>query len=408
MEIQIITYDIEKNNFLGEFAKVTQLAEPDSFDSYDVNIIDLAHEDIWIYRGNGKTNVDCVNDLINLGIMIDKSMLSKTVVILPQNQDFYYYWINSRGSYSGTDELRYMTHEISVILKNLHSSFSNIKMYYENTETKIGELRIPAAFCFDIPASEAVLTKSLKSEKVTTMRRNGVIFTTLKLDSFDKVQSFLKEINIIQETEKYPEWMNNVKLFNDDDLLKNIKVSEAIIQSETQKIESANNALNLNNHYKSVLYTQSDELVSVVFEIIEEMLGFDFSEFEDKHNEDFLYETDDVTYIGEIKGVSSNVRSEHVSQLDTHYYTYLDDHPDMVDKTKAWLIMNHQRKQPLEQRKEVHETQIKLAERNGSLIIETYTLLKLFEKYRNGEKTSEECLALFSNKTGILTEKDIE
>jgi len=39
--------------------------------------------------------------------------------------------------------------------------------------------------------------------------------------------------------------------------------------------------LDKNNEYKSILYTQGDELVKVVFEIIEQMFGCDLSNFEE-------------------------------------------------------------------------------------------------------------------------------
>lgn len=120
-------------------------------------------------------------------------------------------------------------------------------------------------------------------------------------------------------------------------------------------------------------------------------------------NEDFLTTVSDHTFIGEIKGVNHNVKSENVAQLDRHYQSYLDDNPDVnEDKISALLIMNHQKNKPIPDREVVHERQIALAERNGSLIIETYALLKLFEKYLLGDKTREQCIEILSGNTGLL------
>ena len=53
-------------------------------------------------------------------------------------------------------------------------------------------------------------------------------------------------------------------------------------------------------------------------------------------------------------------------------------------------------------REPVHEKQINLAKRNGSLIVETITLLKLFERYIAGNITREECLELLKTNIGLL------
>ena len=133
------------------------------------------------------------------------------------------------------------------------------------------------------------------------------------------------------------------------------------------------------------------------------MLGCDFSNFKDVKREDFLTTVGEYTFIGEIKGVNHNVKSENVAQLDRHYQSYLDDTPDAdTDKVCALLIMNHQKNKPIQDREPVHEQQIALAKRNGSLIIDTYTLLKLFEKYLSQEKSREECIDVLQNNICLL------
>ncbi len=125
--------------------------------------------------------------------------------------------------------------------------------------------------------------------------------------------------------------------------------------------------------------------------------------FEDVKKEDFCFEILGTTFIGEIKGVNHNVKNENISQLDVHYQSYFDEHEDVSpNDVKALLIMNHQKNKPITNREEVHEQQIKLAERNGSLIIETPVLLKLFEEYLRGNKTREECISLLREAQGLL------
>ena len=47
--------------------------------------------------------------------------------------------------------------------------------------------------------------------------------------------------------------------------------------------------------------------------------------FDDQYKkEDFLIKLPSCTFIGEIKGVTSNVKYEHISQIELHYRGYLD------------------------------------------------------------------------------------
>ena len=150
------------------------------------------------------------------------------------------------------------------------------------------------------------------------------------------------------------------------------------------------------------LYTSGDELVEVIFEILEKMLGCNLSGFIDKKKEDFNFKIKDKVFIGEIKGVTPNVKKLNVSQLDVHVQEYLDDNEEENQNIVALLIINHQRNKPITEREKVNEEVIKLAKRNGSLIVETMTILRLFEQYLSKEKTREECIDILVNHTGLL------
>ena len=132
------------------------------------------------------------------------------------------------------------------------------------------------------------------------------------------------------------------------------------------------------------------------------MLGCDLSDFYDKKREDFKFEIGGKTFIGEIKGITPNVKKANISQLDVHVQEFLDENKDIKGDVVALLIINHQRNKSLEDREPVMEDQIKLAERNGSLIVETITLLKLFEQYLNKVKTREECITILEKNKGLL------
>ena len=112
--------------------------------------------------------------------------------------------------------------------------------------------------------------------------------------------------------------MEEISMFDDEKQIDIITHNRTKIQEAESNIEEAKRIIDKNNEYKSILYTNGDRLVTVVLEILERMLGCDFSEFEDLKNEDFLATVNGLIFIGEIKGVNHNVKSENIAQLDRH------------------------------------------------------------------------------------------
>ena len=100
---------------------------------------------------------------------------------------------------------------------------------------------------------------------------------------------------------------------------------------------------------------------------------------------------------------------EHSAQLEVHYRRYLDQQEnDYADESiNQILIMNPFRNKALAHREPINEHQLKLANRNGCLIIETITLLQIFEKVLDGTLSTERCWDIFLNNTGLLKSNDI-
>ena len=405
--IQILTYTGKETEYQNTKVKVNSLHDAESLDFFEINIIVLQDNDIWVYSGNSNETIDTKADFSSLTKMIANSCKAQNMIVLPQNEVFKYYYIpSSRGyrnfGYQNQCELKNMIPKLNGILKNLYKPLERIDIVYENTKTLLGNQEIPAAFYFGGMQSEE-LTKSVKSEKGTTIKEGNLIISTLLLDDWKTIEAFLKTLGLIKQEQRRPEWMEEINMFDDDKQIEIIRDNQTKIQIAETNIEEARKVINKNNKYKSILYTNGEELVKVVLEILEEMLGCDFSDFKDVKREDFLTAVDEYTFIGEIKGVNHNVKSENVAQLERHYQSFLDDNPD-ADETKicALLIMDHQKNKPIQEREPVHEKQVALARKYGSLIIDTYTLLKLFEKYLSGEKSRAECIDILQNNTGLL------
>ncbi len=397
--IQVLTYKGNEEEFQGNGIKVNKIHDAESLDSFEINIISLQDSDMWVTSARGIGTINPINDLKSLSLMIRNSNKTSIVILLPQNIK-YAYCLES-GYKTRYCELKNMIEQYKAILSVIFPVAESLKIVYENTITRIEKYGISSAFYFN-RCGVPVLTKSEKSNKETTIKVDNLILSTLDFSDFEEIISFLRYIGLLKEKTKSPEWMEEVKMFDDNSQLNIIKENNDMIKTAHENISKAMEVIDKNNRYKSILYTTGDELVEVVFEILQEMLGCDLSEFTDKKKEDFKFTLGDKVFIGEIKGVTPNVKKANVSQLDVHVQEYMDENDEQAENIIALLIINHQRGKAISERERVHEEVIKLAERNGSLIVDTMVLLKLFKQYTLKEKSREECIELLENNTGLL------
>lgn len=413
--IQIITYDINKySEYSDKLYKISKLGEIQALDDFEICIIDLTNKDLWNYNGKQPTSVNCYKDLLTIKEAIINSNITKIIIVLPQNekilynQDYewnanmkHYYYVNSI-------QLKDNKANLMKIIKDNLFHLEKIGISFEKTKTNIVDENIDADFNLINYKEEQFeeVTLSKNSNKVTTINKDKIYITTLKiLDDNEKLKLFIDNYcKDEQEKEEMPDWINDINFFNDEKLRKDKGNNLTKINEIKQKNIQIDKELKKNLEYKSILYTNGDELIQVVMSILDELLDYDSSEFVDEKREDFLIKKEDITFIGEIKGVSSAIANKNVSQLDVHVQSYLDNLQEdgKEEKVKGLLIINHQRNKPIEERQEVHEHQVNLAKRNGSLIIETQTLLKIFEKYKLGKITKEECKKLFKDNVGLL------
>jgi len=413
--IQIITYDISKyKDYSDKVYKISKLGEIQALDDFEICIVDLSNEYIWRYNGSNPTNVNCYRDLITIKEAIINSNTTKIVIVFPQNKKFSYNqtyeFIGGSRQYSFEDSIQLKDNKINLmkIINNSLFKLEKLELAFEKTKTVCEAKSIDADFNFINYEEEKFesVTYSKNSNKVTTIKKNNIFLTTLNiLKDMDILKLFIENycIDNIQK-EEIPDWINNIKFFDDEQLNQNKdKNLTKINELKQENIEIAKK-LQKNLEYKSILYTNGDELVEVVMAILDEILDYDSTGFIDKGKEDFLIKKADITFIGEIKGVSSAIANKNVSQLDVHVQSYLDKLQDegIEENVKGLLIINHQRNKPLDERQEVHEHQVNLAKRNGSLIIETQTLLKIYENYKLNNITEQECKKLFEENIGLL------
>lgn len=399
--IQMLTFQGNESELEGKGIKLNKIHDAEALDSFEINIISLQDKTMWKTLEKRPVTIESIDDLNSLSKMIENSKHANIIILLPQNENFIYdAWKSDRSAW-GHREFKDILTNFKDVLGHIFQPLERMYIMYENTITMVGNEKVSAAFHFNEMVKD-VLTKSEKSNKPTTVMTEGIILSTLNINNYAEIMDFLKEIGLIKEKSETPEWMEGLNMFDDSDQLTIIQENNMAIEIANENISNAMKVINQNKRYKSVLYTSGDELVEVIFEILEKMLGCNLSGFIDKKKEDFNFKIKDKVFIGEIKGVTPNVKKLNVSQLDVHVQEYLDDNEEENQNIVALLIINHQRNKPITEREKVNEEVIKLAKRNGSLIVETMTILRLFEQYLSKEKTREECIDILVNHTGLL------
>lgn len=409
MKIQYISFDGEERQNSNEQIEYSKFNNFTSFKEYDLNIISLQNSNIWTYEGSQLKSVDCINDFISLNKQIQNAGQSKTLIVLPQNHIFYYYRVLNSKDYVYKQQLKdcipiWFEYILSNSLLGNRFNLSNC-LFFDNSNTKIGNKEILSVFAFYFKES---ITKSI-GENCTTINLNDkILITGLNFNQPDfDLDTFLMQIGLLIKNEPVPKWLNEYKILNDNVLEENLRNEKERLLSVQREIADIESQIEKNLNYKKALIASGDELVKIVFDMLEEILDYDLSHFKDIKKEDFLVEKNENVFIGEIKGISTNVKSANITQLEKHYQDYLEDHPETnVDNVKALLIINPLRNLEISEREEIHENQIKLAERYSSLIITTETLIRLFEKLQRHETDPDKIVELLMSKSGQLTYED--
>ena len=409
MKIQVIK-DIS-NPQIRDNITLSPISAPRALDDYDINILDLSVASMWKYKYSTHFGqIDALPDLNTLQQMVTNKKRATIVYVMPQN--VLYHYRLSYGTYQSQTPIKDAIDSIyQLSISKVIPSFAEIPTFaFEKTSTKVGSNTYESDFYWVKPRE--IITKSERSEKPTTIKlAENIYATTLEITkSLEDLKYYVSTLFEKHQHEAVPEWMKGI-VFGDD-ITQNAEIEKCMAEIERAnlKIAAAKIKLQENAKYKSILYTNGDELVEVVFNILEKILGCDLSSFVDNKKEDFLVKLPCCTFIGEIKGVTSNVKYEHISQVELHYRGYLDNLTESgaSENVKQILIMNPFRTKPVDVRDPVHTAQIELAIRNGCLIIETNTLLRLYEKFCKGVVSTQQCIDVFSKRTGLLRLSDFD
>ena len=404
MQIQLINVSNHVFNS-NELFVCNSISTPHSFDNYDINIIDFNNENVWQGRGAALTPVVLSKDLATLKSLICNSSKSYTVIVLPSNLVWKY-------STNGYRRIKDSIDEMLMVINSVLPNPSAFQCIYGQNNTLITDKECKSDFSFVSTPLFETMTVSDVSKDITTIKIDDrLLATTLEItNSIDLMISFLQQLSLIDgNSESIPEWLSQFVFYNDDEL----KTNQTIINNEINELRIKSDALSeqidKNLQIKTVLSSTGDRLENVVKTILSDLFDYNFSGFEDVGKEDFRIVMPDYTIIGEVKGITTNVKKKNISQVDQHCQEYYDklEEEGRSENVKGLLIVNHQRNLPVNDRESINEEQIKLAKRYEILIIETAVLLKTYEMFLLGTPR-ETIIELIRSSTGLLTMEMLE
>ena len=412
--IQIITGNARNKNIHKKFEEnteytVSDFKKPKVFEDFELNVLDLSFQDLWTSIQGDSNEIYMIKDLKHYHTMLKNNKGTKILVVLPQNITLKYYWGWS-GKYINSEDLKNLTDFISkIVYENVYNYW--FRLNFGCNSINLSRLEITADFYFDEEEieEEQKILKSDRSNKLTTIRaEENIYFTTLNLmKSREVLEAFLEKTNILNKSneEKEPEWFNDIKILDDVDIENEVSQIEEEITKLQKKKENKLIKLEENKEIKSVLYQTGKKLQKIAIKMLDEMLEYEDKEFIDEMEEDYRIFKGENTFLIETKGLLRNVNGNDISKTDCHVQIYIDkleeegkDHDKK--KVKGIFIVANQRNRKIEERDKIPERQIKLAERNGILIIRTEQLLKLYEDFRNKKIKTQEIIELFKTQIG--------
>lgn len=408
MQIQLINYNGRNENDYS-VTECNSFGQAHSLDSYDLNIIDLTDSSIWLNHGYNTDfeTLDCDNDFGTLSTSIDNSSKTKFLYILPPNIYFKTDY-DRRNSVSSKEFLikRQLKDIIRSLVYNLEKVIPiDIDLYYEKTHTNLLDTKLSADFYFDSKMTKRYydgvnlsenMVYSDGSEKLVFLSYGRNSLTTLQANNNDELLVLIQNVLIDESEGEEPDWFQDLRFFDDSEQSEVIQIENKKIEESKDKIKISKEIIRENKHFESILFKSGSELEAILSEMLEIMCDVQ-SEFEDRKNEDYSFEKDEIHYIFEFKGLTKDVKKSNVSQLVTHGHIYEETKEVVPDVIKKIIIVNRFKDIKPEERLPVSNNVIEVARNaaNNVLIIDSLILLKMFEQFKTGKLSSEDILSHF-------------
>nr|WP_314564042.1 hypothetical protein [uncultured Campylobacter sp.] len=394
MKIQIISYStIFKINDPHISQTIRTFDCPMSFDEFDINVIDLNSPNLWSFNHEDKKCNKAIYCIKTLKEIMDNSKKSISIILMPANTKASL--LHSGGLTTQTILIKDIINQINYGLREL--TLSDARLRYEPSTTIIDERKFYSDFVFDDVGCETI--KWSNGGKSTIVKHNERLYSTTLLiknatNDLEILVSFI--VSRFQKSD-VPDWFNGFE-YLDDAMLKNKRNKLLDIY---RQIEDIDKQIDENNKFKSILYSNGDELIGVVKEILVDIFKLQDDYFIDVKKEDFRFKFRDISFMVEIKGINTNVKNSNIAQCKKHVTDFLIAEDTMSpNDVKGLLIINPQRDIEPSKREPIHADQISYAKSEGILIITTLELLKLYQAYTKDEVVSNKCFETFKNNVG--------
>lgn len=409
--IQIIcsNYNL-KNNFLGyKDIIVTTFSNYESFDMYDINIINLNSSEIWKCDNSQITKINIKDDLVPLKQSI-KSSNTKILIAMPMNYTFYYNYSFYKNMFVNNKQLKSLNVEVTKFLKD-YICDEILEYTYDKCKTTINGFIFDSDFYFNDIDKEKILLVSNNSNKVNTYISNNIVITTVNLfefkteeNAYEKLVSFINNIYVNENQETLPSWIDDIIFFDDEVYINKIKHSQKEIKKLEKEIKENQLKLEKNNKIKGILYKTGNELNKEIIDILEDILK-EHNNFNDVYEEDYKFINNNTTFIVETKGLNNEVTGQNVTDAFSHLTIYEDklEKENRKEETKCLFFVASERKKMINERKKINSRQETIAKRNNTLIIDTPTFLNIYEDFLNKKISKEEIIQMFKEQFGVIS-----
>lgn len=411
--IQIITNNKKKyDNFSNNNFIISEIDDFQSFDNFEITIIDISDSALWYSKRDTK-DINVSSDFKSINNAISRSKKTNIIILFPQNIYFHYAQSYSSSArqykYTESKKIKDIKEDfISIITKYL-INMDNIRINYGKTYTKINNVRYEADFSFVNMVDSNVRMRAENNNDVTVIDKNGILITTLKMNSEEEVMNFLQKyfIDCFNKYDKQPEWLSDINFFTDSDCKKEIlNIDKKIEELKTNRIQYEE-ILENNLKYKSILYESGNTLSNQINNMLSEIFEYDNSDFEDTYEEDGRVKLEDITFIIETKGLNNEISGHNVSDACNHLIVYEDmlEQGNIIEDAKCLFIVAYERNKKPHDRVDIKDRIEKIAKANNTLIIDTRVFLDIFEDFLNDKLDKDEIKEIFKNNIGILKYK---
>ncbi|WP_107695431.1 hypothetical protein [Campylobacter concisus] len=257
MKIQIISYStIFKINDPHMSCTISTFEHPKSFDEFDINVIDLNSPNLWSFSPEYQKCTEAVYHLKTLKEIMENSKKSMSIILMPANTKVSL--LRSGGLTAQTILIKDIIKQINYELCELTLSYARLR--YEISTTTINERNFYSDFIFDNVEEETI--KWSNGGKSTIVKHNERLYSTTLLikNTTNDLEILISFIVSRFKKSDVPDWFNSLEYF-DDAALKN-KRSELL--NMYRQIKDIDRRIDKNNRFKSILYSNGDELIDVV------------------------------------------------------------------------------------------------------------------------------------------------